>query len=66
MEDERWGQKLCAAIVGSVSQQQIDVYVQEKLAPFKRPKEYFFVNNIPRTALDKLRRSRMAVDLGIE
>ncbi len=66
VEDERWGQKLCAAIVGSVSQQQIDIFVQENLAPFKRPKKYFFVNNIPRTALDKLRRSRMAVDLGIE
>ena len=66
VEDERWGQKLCAAIVGSVSQQQIEVFVQANLAPFKRPKEYFFVSNIPRTALDKLRRSRMAVDLGIE
>lgn len=66
VKDERWGQKLCAAIVGSVSQQQIDIFVKENLAPFKRPKEYFFVNNIPRTALDKLRRSRMAVDLGIE
>ena len=49
-----------------LSQQQIEFFVQANLAPFKRPKEYFFVSNIPRTALDKLRRSRMAVDLGIE
>ena len=66
VNDEKWGQKLCAAIVGKVTTQQIDSFVKENLAPFKRPKEYFFVQSIPRTALDKVRRSRMAIDLGIE
>ena len=66
VNDEKWGQKLCAAVVGKVSLQQIDRFLKENLASFKRPKEYFFVQSIPRSALDKVRRSRMAIDLGIE
>ena len=66
VDDERWGQKVCAAIVGDVTRQQLDFFVQENLAPFKKPKDYFMVEHIPRTALDKVRRSRMAIDLGIQ
>ena len=66
IDDVRWGQKVCAAIVGVVTRKQLDFFAQENLAPFKKPKEYFMVEHIPRTALDKVRRSRMAIDLGIQ
>ncbi|NQV97743.1 MAG: AMP-binding protein [Acidimicrobiaceae bacterium] len=65
-DDEQWGQRVCAAIVGTVTENQLSIFARENLAPFKRPKEYFFVESIPRTALDKLRRSRMSIDLGLD
>jgi len=64
-DDERWGTRVCAAVVGGVSDAELWDYASEHLAPFKRPKEYHKVDAIPRSALDKVRRSTMSNDLGL-
>ena len=55
--DEWWGQRVCAAYVGSVDEQVLRDLAAERLAPPKRPKEYERVDELPRTATGKVRRT---------
>lgn len=63
--DERWGDRVCAAIVGPVDDATLDAWAREHLAPHKRPKEYVHVDAIPTNTMGKVRRSRLAADLGL-
>ena len=58
--DPEWGQRVCAAVVGTVSNDQLRVYVAERLAPPKRPKTYHRVDALPLTATGKVRRLDLA------
>ncbi len=64
--DERWGQRVCAAVVGAVDPDDVQRYAAAHLAAYKRPKEVHVVEAIPRVGLAKVRRSRLAIDLGLE
>ena len=55
-EDEGWGQRVCAAVVGSVDDDRLAAYAREHLAPAKRPKEYHHLGELPRTPTGKVRR----------
>ena len=55
--DESWGQRVCAAYVGAVTEDTLRALATERLAPPKRPKEYERVDELPRTATGKVRRS---------
>ena len=55
--DERWGQRVCAAYVGNVDEQVLRDRAKERLSPPKRPKEYQRVDELPRTATGKVRRT---------
>ncbi|CAI9419930.1 class I adenylate-forming enzyme family protein [Nocardioides sp. T2.26MG-1] len=57
--DERWGQRVCAAVVGEVSAAQLDAFARERLAPPKRPKEYHFITELPRTLTGKVLRDQL-------
>jgi long-chain acyl-CoA synthetase len=54
--DEQWGQRVCAAVVGTADAAALDAYARERLAPPKRPKEYFTVKALPHTPTGKVRR----------
>jgi long-chain acyl-CoA synthetase len=54
--DDRWGQRVCAAVVGGVEAETLDAYARERLSPPKRPKEYFALPDLPRTPTGKVRR----------
>lgn len=58
--DERWGQRVCAAIVGKVDHATVDAFAHQHLAPYKRPKEILIVDAIPVTGRGKVRRSELA------
>lgn len=58
--DPEWGQRVCAAVVGTASEDDLRAVAIERLAPPKRPKEYLVVEELPRTATGKVRRG----DLG--
>lgn len=64
--DERWGQRVCAAIRGDVERDAIEAFARAHLAPYKRPKEILIVESIPLTGRGKLLRSRLASALGLE
>jgi long-chain acyl-CoA synthetase len=64
--DERWGQRVCAAVVGTVTVDQVLSFAAGRLAPYKRPKEVHLVAEIPRVGLAKVRRHVLAAELGLE
>ncbi|HEY8514019.1 MAG TPA: AMP-binding protein [Candidatus Binatia bacterium] len=66
LADERWGQMVCAAIVGDADADELAPWLAERLAPYKRPKRIFRVDEIPHSPTGKVRRGRLALDLGLD
>jgi acyl-CoA synthetase (AMP-forming)/AMP-acid ligase II len=64
--DERWGQRVCAAVVGDVDPAELARVARIELAPYKRPKDIFVVEEIPHTSTGKVQRSRLGAVLGLE
>lgn len=64
--DERWGQRVCAAICGDVEPAAVERYARLHLAPYKRPKQILLVSAIPLTGRGKVSRSRLAAAFGLE
>ena len=56
LDDDRWGQRVCAAVVGAVDPEALAAYARAHLAPAKRPKEYHRLEVLPRTPTGKVRR----------
>ncbi len=64
----RWGQAVCAAIVAkdpALSAEALDRFCRTSpdLARFKRPRRYFFLDEIPANATGKVERGRLADQL---
>lgn len=64
--DDRWGQRVCAAVVGDVDEALLRGWAEERLSPARRPKEYHLVSAIPRSSTGKVRRAFLATELGLE
>jgi long-chain acyl-CoA synthetase len=58
--DEQWGQRVVAAVVGTATADELDAWCRERLAPPKRPKEFRFLDELPRTLTGKVRRIDLA------
>ncbi len=58
--DDQWGQRVCAAYVGDVSEDALRARAVERLAPPKRPKTWERLDALPRTATGKVRRTELA------
>lgn len=52
--DEEWGEIVVAFIVGSVSAAELDAHLLERIARFKRPKRYEFVEELPKNSYGKV------------
>lgn len=63
------GEDVWAAVTlrpgASATPRELAAFVRERLAPFKAPTRVLVVERIPRTSTGKLRRHRLAVDLGV-
>ena len=60
VDDERWGQRVCAAYVGAnATEDDLRAAAVARLAPHKRPKQYLRVDDLPRTSTGKLRRAAL-------
>jgi long-chain acyl-CoA synthetase len=57
--DDEWGTRVCAAVVGAATEEQLVAWARERLAPPKRPKSWSFVDDLPRTATGKVRRDQL-------
>jgi acyl-CoA synthetase (AMP-forming)/AMP-acid ligase II len=58
--DDRWGQRVCAAIVGDVDLEALEAWLRPRLTGYKRPKEIHIVPELPHTASGKTRRLSVA------
>ena len=58
--DADWGQRVCAAVVGSATEAELTAYARERLSPPKRPKEWRLLDELPRTPTGKVRRSELS------
>ncbi len=65
VDDDDWGQKVCAAVVGTYDEDALRHHATERLAPYKRPKEYFLVTELPHTPTGKLLRRHLPEALGL-
>lgn len=52
--DEEWGEVVVAFIVGSVSAEELDAHLLERIARFKRPKRYEFIAELPKNSYGKV------------
>ena len=62
--DEEWGERVCAAVVGVGDERRLRRHASERLAPYKRPKRYFLVSELPHTPTGKLRRRDLPARAG--
>ena len=65
LPDERWGQRVCVALVPSLPTgsrsvnelvEAVRAHATARLAPYKRPKQYEVLDELPRTATGKVQR----------
>lgn len=66
IEDPTWGQRVCLAVVGSASAEELELYCTTQLAPYKRPKEIHVVPDLPHTHSGKVDRLRIPEFLGLK
>ena len=66
LDDEQWGQAVCAVVVGDVTEQVLREYAATHLAPYKRPKTIVLAEGLPLTHSGKVDRRRVASDLAPE
>lgn len=52
--DEEWGEVVVAFVVGSVSPEELDAHLLERIARFKRPKRYEIIDELPKNSYGKV------------
>jgi len=65
LADDHWGQRVCLAVVGDVSEEDIAAHCEAQLAPYKRPKSVYVVTDLPHTHSGKIDRLRIPQSLGL-
>jgi len=66
LADDRWGQKVCAAVTGSTTEAAVIDFAKSQMAAHKCPKAIFIVDELPRTSTGKIQRRELASQLGFE
>ncbi|HKO02473.1 MAG TPA: AMP-binding protein, partial [Thermoanaerobaculia bacterium] len=57
--DETWGEVAVAFIVGSAEQHELETYLATRIAKYKLPRRYIFVDALPRTPYGKVEKSKL-------
>jgi fatty-acyl-CoA synthase len=52
--DEEWGEVVVAFVVGSVEKAELDAHLLDRIARFKRPKRYEFIDELPKNSYGKV------------
>lgn len=70
VEDDRWGQRVCAAVVADqtaddLSPESVIAFARTRLAAYKCPKAVYVIGELPYTATGKLQRLRLPELLGL-
>ncbi len=62
--DHEWGEVVVAFIVGQASPSELDAHLLERIARFKRPKRYEFVDELPKNSYGKVLKRELRDRLG--
>nr|CRL78891.1 fatty-acid-CoA synthase [Mycolicibacter nonchromogenicus] len=62
--DPEWGEIVVAFIVGNASVAELDSHLLERIARFKRPKRYEFVDALPKNSYGKVLKRQLRCLLG--
>ena len=67
LDDEQWGQRVCAAVVGSptLTPEWVREQSRSVLAPFKRPKDVYLTADLPIGPTGKVLRREIVAHLGL-
>jgi len=65
LDDERWGQRVCAALVGPADPAAVIAFARSRLAAYKCPKDIYRLDDLPHTSTGKVQRSAVAARLGL-
>ncbi len=65
-DDPRWGQRVVCAVVTDATTGELAEWARTRLAPYKMPKQWVVVPELPRNSMGKIRRTMLARELGIE
>jgi long-chain acyl-CoA synthetase len=57
--DREWGELVVAFVVGEVDREALDALCLEHIARFKRPKDYVFVDELPKNNYGKILKTRL-------
>jgi fatty-acyl-CoA synthase len=52
--DREWGEVVVAFIVGSADERELDAHMLDRIARFKRPKRYVFIDELPKNSYGKV------------
>jgi acyl-CoA synthetase (AMP-forming)/AMP-acid ligase II len=61
--DPEWGEVVVAFIVGSASAAELDAHLLQRIARFKRPKRYEFVDELPKNSYGKVLKRQLRARL---
>ena len=61
--DREWGEVVVAFIVGTADAAELDAYLIERIARFKRPKRYEFVEGLPKNSYGKVLKRELRLRL---
>ncbi len=62
--DTEWGEVVVAFIVGAAGPAELDAYLLQRIARFKRPKRYEFVDELPKNSYGKVLKRELRARLG--
>lgn len=65
VDDEQWGQRVCAAYIGAIAPDELAQAAKPQLAKYQLPKEFHQLDELPRTATGKLRRLSLPYTLDL-
>lgn len=57
--DPEWGEIVVAYVVGDVNRDELDELCVNSIARFKRPKDYVFVNSLPKNNYGKVLKTEL-------
>ena len=61
--DEEWGEVVVAFIVGDATPEDLDKLLLQRIARFKRPKRYAFVDELPKNSYGKVLKRQLREQL---
>jgi fatty-acyl-CoA synthase len=59
VEDETWGEVAVAFVVSGATVEELSLYLSTRIARFKLPKQYIFVDALPRTPYGKVEKAKL-------